>query len=195
MVAVACGIYDFTSAFKIEPYFFQPGALSQRRVENPKTISDLGSDTVRNMLVYKYVNEYFYVVPNSSDIVSRIKGVYPNGMPTTLRGMSANPAFDYWIKNQSKQIEELSSKGVMRTVTVKNISVGITGHLIVDYELKTWFNANDMYETPTATQGRIYMDVQYTPGVRDDTVALERLEKGMDAASVFKFKVINVEQE
>ena len=195
MVGAACIIYDTTNSSEIKPYFFQPNTLSQRRVDDPKTVSDLGDETVRNMLIYKYVNEYFYVVPNQKEIDSRIKGYYSPRTPTVLRGMSAKPAFDYWVKNESERIRELSSKGVMRTIDVKNISVGATGHLIVEYELKTWFTANDMYETPTITRGRMYMDVRYTPGTYQDTAALERLERGVDAASVFNFTVLNVEQE
>ncbi|MBQ0013205.1 MAG: hypothetical protein KBS86_01370 [Proteobacteria bacterium] len=195
LLVVACATYDMMGDAKIKPYFFQPTPLSQRRVEAPKTISDLGDTAIRNMLVYKYINEYFYVVPNPSDIETRIKGQYSNGMPTALRGMSTKSAFDYWVQHESKTIQDLSSKGIMRTIDVKNITVGATGHLIVDYELKTWFTANDMYAVPVTTRGRIYMDVRYTPGIQDDWTALRRLEHGMDAASVFKFMVVNVEQE
>lgn len=195
MVGVVCIVYDTADSSEIKPYFFQPNTLSQRRVDDPKTVADLGDEMVRNMLIYKYINEYFYVVPNQKEIDSRIKGTYPSGNSTVLRGMSAKPAFDYWVKNESEKIRELSARGIMRTIDVKNISVGATGHLIVEYELKTWFTANDMYETPTTTRGRMYMDVRYTPGTRQDTVALERLERGVDAASVFNFTVLSVEQE
>lgn len=211
MIVMAVTIYYAGNKSHTTTKFFSVNALQDERIENPKTTDDLGDIVVRNMLVEKYVTEYFYVIPDVQNVEQRIQGYYtklypckwclfdkdamhPKLITTPLYGMGT-PAFKQWKESEALKIEQLAKNGALRTVDVINIDVGETGYLIVDYELKTWFTGNNMYETPTTTKGRLYMDIEYTPGTKQTTETLQRLEDGWDAASAFNFAVRDVIQE
>ena len=176
-------IYDTGNRLHQTPHFFSVNALATERINEPKTLTELGDLTIRDMLIKKYVTEYFYVIPDTKNVEQRIKR------------HKTQPTWREWMEKQSDEIMELAKDGVMRTVNVTDIKNGDAGYLIVDYELKTWFTANDMNEVPTITRGRLYIYAQYTPGVDESFTNLNRLEKGYDAASVFNFAFGSVIQE
>lgn len=208
MIIVTVAIYDAGNKSHPTTKFFRVNALQEERIAKPKTSDDLGDIVVRDMLVKKYVTEYFYVIPDVKNVEQRMQGYYtklypckwclfdkdklrPKIIRTPLLGIGPT-AFNKWKESEALKIKQLAKKGVLRTVDVTNIEVGETGYLIVDYELKTWFTGNNMYETPTVTKGRLYMEIGYTPGTIQTAETLQHLEDGYDAASAFDFAVGNI---
>lgn len=211
MIVMAVTIYNAGDKSHTTTKFFSVNALQDERIKDPKTIDDLGDIVIRDMLVKKYVTEYFYVIPDVQNVEQRMQGYYTKLYPckwclfakdgmrsekiyTPLYGVGVS-AFNKWKESEALKIKQLAEKGVLRTVNVTNIDVGETGYLIVDYELKTWFTGNNMYETPTTTKGRLYMEIEYTPGTKQTAEILQRLEEGWDAATAFNFAVRDVIQE
>ncbi len=205
ILVVTVAIYDTGNKSYTTTKFFSVNALQYERIDEPKTTGDLGDIVIRDMLVKKYVTEYFYVIPDVKNVEQRMQDYYTKLFPckwclfdkdgmrpkiiiTPLYGVGVS-AFNKWKESEALKIKQLAEKGALRTVNVTSIEVGETGYLIVDYELKTWFTGNNIYETPTVTKGRLYMDVKYTPGTKQTAEILQRLEDGWDAATAFNFIV------
>ena len=182
-VVVSGAIYNIGNRLHQTPHFFSVNALALQRVDEPKTLTELGDLTIRDMLIKKYVTEYFYVIPDTQNVEQRIKR------------HKTQPAWQEWMEKQSDEIMKLAKDGAMRTVYVTDIKNGDAGYLIVDYELKTWFTANDMSEVPTTTRGWLYMAIEYVPGVDESFENLNILEGKRDAAYAFKFYVRDIIQE
>jgi hypothetical protein len=67
---------------------------------------------------------------------------------------------------------------------------------LVEYELKTWYNPNDMTTAPEITRGKMYISVQEgANGIQPVENVQTALEKGVDPAIVFTFQVNDVQFE
>ena len=85
-------IYDTGKKATVETFFFKPDDSFMQRPEVASP-SDLDSEELRNMLISRYITEYFYVIPNVENVTSRIDG------KTSLNFMSHPDVFSYWKKN------------------------------------------------------------------------------------------------
>ncbi len=189
-------IYDAGNVFNKninsanDVYFFQPDNNAIRRPGVPATDGVLGADKMREMLIAKYITEYFYATPDISDITRRKDGT------TSLYRMSARNVFNAWLQNVAPEIEDLAKSRALRTVSLVSVSPDASArYWVVEYELKTWTSPNDFAVMPETTRGTIYLGINYAPGMRDKMgkrSVEDYLESGGDPAAVFKFIVIDV---
>lgn len=190
---VSGAIYDAGTNLTIQPYFFQPNNLSERRVGKPLTAEEIGDSKFMDMLVRKYVNEYFYAAPDSENIAQRTRN------DSILARLSSAKVFDEWLTTEGQTIKKLAENKSLRTVRVIDelYKPKDSDYWIVNYELKTWPKPNDFSIIPETSRGTLYMKISYQPGMRTD-VSLETihnyLENGGDPAVVFQFIVLEVIQ-
>ena len=190
---VSGAIYDAGTNLTIQPYFFQPNNLSERRVGKPLTAEEIGDSKFMDMLVRKYVNEYFYAAPDSENIAQRTRN------DSTLARSSSAKVFDEWLTTEGQTIKNLAENKSLRTVRVIDelYKPKDSDYWILNYELKTWPKPNDFSIIPETNRGTLYMKILYQPGMRTD-VSLETihdfLENGGDPARVFQFQVQEVIQ-
>ena len=192
---LAAGIFDAGSSHTIDTYFFQTNARSSMRLGVPASASDLGDDKMRDMLIKKYVYEYFYVIPDKEDIARRTR---PG--ESTMARLSRGDVFNRWRDGEARVIEELATSGALRMVEVLNpiVKPADSDYWIVNYELKTWYAPNDLNEMPEISRGVILLDIYPATGgyteirqsVKDVGAALK---SGRDPATLFNFGVIGVE--
>ena len=143
------------------------------------------------MLISRYITEYFYVIPDVQNVEARIAGL------TSLDDMSAPDAFEYWVQNIAPEIREMAEQKKLRLVQLTNVekAAGEKNYWIVEYDLITWDKPNDMSVQPTITQGQVYLNLFYEPGMRTELrkQPIEQLlETGHDPAVAFRFGVWTV---
>ena len=189
----AGGIFDAGTNQRVYPYFFQPDNLSERRPGVPQTAEYMGDAQFFDLLVRKYVTEYFYAAPDPENIARRMS---PLG---ALARMSATSVFDEWKANQGVVIQNLAAKKSLRTVRIIDKIYQPNGgqYWVVNYELKTWEKPNDFSVAPVVTRGTMYMDIEYKMGMRTDyplDTIHNHLESGGELAAVFQFKVNRIIQ-
>lgn len=187
-VYFAGGIFDAGQKQTVRTYFFQPNNLSSMRPGVPQTADYMGESQFLNLLVQKYITEYFYASPDPENIARRTK---PNSM---LVKMSSPAVFEEWSNNEAEQIQKLAESKSMRVAHVIDEIFQPNGskYWVVNYELKTWEKPNDFSVEPTVTRGTMYMDITYEPGIKEgaDVNAIhDYLKEGGDMSSVFKFRV------
>ncbi|MCM1294135.1 MAG: hypothetical protein NC311_01055 [Muribaculaceae bacterium] len=177
----AGAIFDMAGKQSVETYFFQGNSFSDQRPGAPKTPKDLGDVKMFDMLVTKYVNDYFYVLPDMSNIEQR------QSPRSALDIMSAPDVFAQWKDNIAPQITEMANAGMLRTVSVTGIQRYGDYHA-VEYQLKTWHTPNDMDELPQIETGIIYLLVSDTPRVNDYIMENMHtvIERGRDLVIVFQ---------
>ena len=73
-------------------------------------MADLGADKIRQMLVEKYLTEYFYVIPDVANIEARMQS------NSTLARMSTPDVFRQWQELEGELILKLAEEGAFRTV-------------------------------------------------------------------------------
>ncbi|MBR4891806.1 MAG: hypothetical protein IKZ34_01310 [Alphaproteobacteria bacterium] len=181
-------IYDTSKKITIETFFFQPDDSFKRRPGVPASPTDLGADTVRNMLISRYITELFYAIPDEKNIVDRMAG------GTSLYKFSSDEAFDYWLQNIAPSIETLTKQNKLRLVQLTGVEQTTIekNYWIIDYDLITWEKPNDMSIAPTVTHGKLYLRLVYQAGMlitRDKKSVLDMLEAGTDPAAAFNFIV------
>lgn len=194
MLWLAGAIYDTSKRLTVDTYFFQPAPLAQDRMETPLTPEQLGPDTMRRMLVERFVTEYFYVIPDTADVQQRMKG----GM---LAKISSGTVYDKWLSNTAQQISQMASDGQLRTVRVTDMSLPADGqYWTVHYEMLTWTKPNDFSVAPTFSRGTMFIDLIYEPGFRPTQyrggpkLNIGRfLDNGGDPALIFKIMINNVD--
>ena len=189
----AGGIFDASVNQRVYPFFFQPNNLSSQRPGAPQTPEYIGDSEFRDMLVRKYITEYFFASPDAEDIAKRTSS---EGI---LSIMSSQGVFEEWLNNEAVTIQKLAEDKSMRTVKVidKIFQPNGSKYWVVNYELKTWEKPNDFSVAPTITRGTLYMDIYYEPGFpknADIEKIHNYLEEGGDPASVFDFKVNRIIQ-
>ncbi len=185
-------IYDAGEKYSIVPYFFQINNRSSMRPGAPLRPSEIGDAAVRDMLIKKYVVEYFYAIPDAENIARRTLGT------GTIARMSTLAVFNAWKDGEADTIQSLAEDKALRLVTVFDEIYKMddqSDYWIVEYELKTWLHPNDLGAAPVVTRGRMFLNIQYKPGIRKDmgkrTIG-EYLESGDDPAAVFRFRVDDV---
>ncbi len=187
------GIFDAGSNQTIFPFFFQPNNQSNQRPGVPQTPEYIGQTEFMDLLVRKYITEYFYAAPDMENIAQRTSSSGPIAL------MSAQSVFNEWSENEGQQIQELASNKSMRVARVidKIFQPNGSKYWVVNYELLTWEKPNDFSVLPTVTRGTMYMDITYQLGMRPNVsldVLHEYLEKGGDPAAVFNFTVNRIIQ-
>lgn len=186
-MVVGGAIYDTGAKTTVEPYFFQPNDYYAHRMGVPASPSDFGDAGMRERLIAKYITEMFYVIPDVTNAQGRVKG---NG---SLRSMSTRSAFEKWQRDIAPDVEKLAQQRALRTVSVDMITPQENSeYQIVQYELKTWKQPNNMAEEPEITRDVIYLKIAYKPGMwpeRQGKTIDKYLEDGGDPAAVFLFGV------
>ena len=85
-------------------------AAGNKSAGRPATVADLGADKIRQMLVEKYLTEYFYVIPDVANIEARMQS------NSTLARMSTPDVFRQWQELEGELILKLAEEGAFRTV-------------------------------------------------------------------------------
>lgn len=192
----AGAIYDAEKKYSIDTFFFEPASKSANRVAVPVSADDMPDNFLRDMIISRFVNEYFYVIPNSKNAENRAKFQDDAGNMTALRGLAGHAnVYEDWKKNVSPEIIRLAGKRALRTVQVVGFGESESGHLVVEYELRTWNSPNDVMSMPDVTRGVLYMNITKKPiRVLQTADALDRLKNDVDPVSAFTFGVLDVIQ-
>ena len=201
MLFLMSAIYDSVKKSSVETYFFQSNLLSEMRPGMPETVAQIGETTMREMLIKKYVNEYFYAIPDVENIAKR------SGRASIIARMSSPTVFSNWANTEADQIQKMAENKMMRTVEIDGeiYKPARSDFWVVPYILYTWDVSNDMDATPIVTHGTLLMDISFEMGIREtvggDTFdvgkylkhSYNRFESGYDPAVIFKFRVNNLE--
>lgn len=197
IVFLASAIYDTAPKVNAEVYFFQAENEYQKRISEPIAISDLSKDELRDVLLEKYLIEYFYAIPEAQNLEKR------KNRQTSLYPMSTAKVFNEWLENVFPEISELSARGALRTVRLISATETPTDtrgkpYWKVEYELKTWEKPNDFVAVPVITRGTLFMQISYSnkmmQTVRGQPV-LEYLESGKEPVAAFSFGIIDIATE
>ena len=194
MICVVSVIYDTNDKITVETYFFRTGLVANNQTDIPQTASQIGQGRLRDWLIQKFVKEYFYVVPDPADIALRTSKDY-----SVLKYMSSSNVFKEWEKSEFPNIRELASGGVMRTVRTFNNEIFKpegSDYWRVDYELKTWYNPNNVNEEPTITRGTMYIRLYNEDAIGQIKEPFADVQKllidGVDPAFALRFMVTDV---
>ena len=184
-------IYDTSQKMAIEPYFFQPDEHFAQRPGVPATSYELGEDVVRNMLIERFMTEYFYVIPDINDIMQRMTN------KSLLAYMSAADVFQNWLNNVAPTLQKMAEEKKLRLVQVTNVTQAENAqdYWIVEYDLITWDTPNDMSAVPTVTHGQLYLNLFSSPQMRQklyETPIEKLLEQGTDPIVALRFGVRSV---
>ncbi|MFQ6759917.1 MAG: hypothetical protein ACLRFM_00740 [Alphaproteobacteria bacterium] len=199
MVFFTAAIYDAESKNKIETYFFEPNNKSSDRIKIPVSPDNMTQNELREKIVEHILHEYFYVIPDEDNARMRVQEFRNTDGKIILLSpdaMAAPNVGKKWATTVGPEIMELAAKRGLRTVELLGVSESESGHLIVDYKLKTWNTPNDVMARPIETTGRLLLNVVNQPiTVRQTQEALERLQNGDDPVSAFTFRILDVVQE
>lgn len=184
-------IYDAGQRRVVDTYFFRPNNLSTDRPGELETASELGDTRMINMLISHYISEYFSVLPDGEYVQTHSAA---NGM---LANTSSKNVFSYWKSSIAPEIQNMATKGMMRTVNVVGdiTRPGNGDYWRADYELRTWQTPNNLATGPVVTKGTMFLRVSYEPGIRESVIKYgvrRRLSGGADPAGLFKFRVEEV---
>ena len=197
MLFLASAIYDSTKKSSVDTFFFQTNRLSEMRPGAPVTAAEIGETAMREMLIKKYVNEYFYAIPDRENIARRMT------RSSTLAWMSAPSVFNTWVQSEGETIATMADQKMMRLVDIDGeiFKPADSDYWVVPYVLYTWTNANDMESAPIITRGTLLLDVFFVPGTTDKFDIgkylkhdYNRFETRRDPATIFRFGVRNLEQ-
>ena len=197
LLFLASAIYDTGKRESINTYFFQTNEWSIQRPGEPVRALGMNETTLREMLIKKYVNEYFYAIPDTENIATRTLG------SSTLANMSSANVFNTWTNNMAKTIETMAENKMLRTVAIDGeIYKPADGdYWIVPYILKTWEKPNDMTIAPKITRGVLQMNIWFEPRFREIIDvgkvlkdSYNRFEARYDPAVIFRFRVNDLEQ-
>ncbi len=192
----AGAIFDTAEKLTIEPYFFQPDDLSSRRMGVPASPADLGENAMRELLIRRYVTEFFYVIPVEENIAQRME------KDSAMATMSSAAVFDSWLTNVAPQLQSMAADGKLRLVKFSNDpnDTGIikrpgSDYWEVEYSLHTWDTPNNLSAAPQVTRGTILLKVIEADGIRESIQEYgvhKYLDEGKDPATLFKFAVTEV---
>ena len=196
MLFVTSAIYDSASSSTVDTYFFQTDNLSKMRPGAPESPAEIGETAMREMLIKKYVNEYFYAIPDVENIAQRMRRT------STLARMSTPDVFNAWLDTTAEEIQALAEQKKMRTVEIDGeiYKPMDSDYWVVPYVLYTWETPNDMSAAPNVTRGTLLIDVFYAPGTQP-TIDIgnylkhsyNKFESGYDPAGIFRFGVMHLE--
>lgn len=193
-LCVTAAIFDAGQKYTIDTFFFQTNNLSHMRLGVPARPVDLGDAKIRDMLINKFVHEYFYVIPDMTNVQNRISGA------SALNSMASPAVFNKWKKDQAPKIQELAEAHALRRVRVIGPATkpADSDYWQVAYELETWAHPNDMFESPKITDGIMRMNIVPETGLiklRESKNIGKYLESGNDPAAIFKFRVLDLEYQ
>ena len=195
----AGAIYDAGQKHTIDTFFFEPNYKSAQRILPPVSANSMTDNFLREKIIARFVNEYFYVIPDTNNARMRVNGKNTDGTKTVLKGLTKykTAIFENWAKTVAPEIVSLADKKVLRTVRIMpEITESESGHLIVRYELKTWTKPNDVLARPETTFGELYLDTTKGPiHIEQTEEALQKLKQGNDPVSVFMYYVFDVAQK
>ncbi len=199
MLFMASAVYDTGVQETVSPYFFQTNELSTQRPGAPVLESEMGETAMREMLIKKYVTEYFYAIPDPDNINQRM------GNYSIIRQMSTPKVFDQWKNGEAVGIQSMSENLMMRTVEIAGeiYKPAESDYWVVPYVLRTWTVPNDMSAEPQITNGTLLMNILYEPGIRETTLDIGKYLKNSynkfgteyDPAIIFRFRVLDVERQ
>lgn len=198
MVFMSSAIYDTVPKITVDTYFFQRELDYHNRILEPVAASKFSDEKLRNMLIEKYLMEYFYVIPDEQYIKLR------ENRQTALWLMSSPRVFNNWRETIAPESAELAANGVLRTAQLVSATKTPTDgknipYWKIEYELKTWEKANDFLQKPKISHGTLFMQISYTKQimktVRTGKTVLEYLESGKDPAAAFSFGIIDIATE
>ncbi len=198
MIFATGAIYDVGTKVTPIPYFFQPNDFSSDRIGKPMTPAEFGSDKIRDMLVRRFISEYFYVIPDTENVSERTQ--YRSTNP--FARMTQKNVFDNWVANIAPQIKDMATSGVMRTVHFRDdlTDTGImydknTEYWTVDFDLYTWNTPNDFNVAPVITHHKMLMRFNFSMDMSDKIKSKgvhKHLDDGGDPADLFRINVTEV---
>jgi hypothetical protein len=204
MLFLTSAIYDSVRGTQIDTYFFQRNNYSAERTGAPETPGEIGETTMREMLIKKFVNEYFYVIPDAENIARRI-----SKSTSVLYKMASPAVFSAWQGGEAETIQDMADHRKMRIVEIDGEIFMPSGsdYWVVPYVLYTWDESNDMAAAPTVSRGQLLMNVSFEMGLRE-TVGGEPFDVGKylkdgyntfesanEPAAIFKFRVNDLEDK
>ena len=207
MLVLTTLVYRAHERSLIKTYVFQTNNSENYRgvLQN---INDISAVDLRNKLIKKYISEYFKVIPGDSN---------PTNRPI-LYTLSSGQAWDYWKTNEVPDIIKMSDTNMFRMAHIDDDGIAILNktdavdttqpvYYIVRYKTLTWSESNNMAITPFASQGTIYIEARFKPGIKDEKYIVgfdkqtnrtkhmtlrEYLESGNDPSGLFMFEVTNI---
>lgn len=202
MLFLASAIYDTGKQTSIKTYFFQTDNVSLMRPGEPVPVSELNETAIRDMLIKKYLTEYFYVIPDRNNIENRMVA------GSVLSRMSMPDVFEEWKNGEAETIKKMVERNEMRTANIDGTiyKKPDSDYWVVPYVLSTWKHPNDMSSAPILTRGTLLMNVWYAPGLREtldhDTFdvgkylkhSYNRFDNKYDPAIIFRFGVLDLER-
>lgn len=195
MVVVGGAIYDTASKKSIDTFFFQPANLSSRRIGDLKSFDELNDEDIRQMLVDKFITEYFYVIPDPNNIAARLGG------KIGLRWMTSPAVFTQWSETVGAEITQMADEHKMRMARLVEMELPEDSDKwwTLTYELTTWEHPNDLSHEPAVTTGTMYVKLQFEPGIRPQMYGEKFdlgkfLEQGGDPSLIFRFRIDDIEQ-
>jgi hypothetical protein len=192
---LSAAIYDVSKKTTIDSFFFQPNEFYADRLGTPETPLGLGKDVMRNMLIERFITEYFYVIPDIDNVKQR-----SDRKTSLMFKMSSSTVFSDWKKHIVPTLQKMAEEKKLRTASLTGITKAPNqaNYWIVDYDLKTWDKPNDFSVQPVVTHGQLYLKVAFTQGLRTK-LELKKgetiesiLESGVDPAAVFRIGIMAV---
>lgn len=194
MVVFGAAIYDTASQQTVDTFFFQPADLSSRRISAPASLDDLSDDKIREMLVDKFITEYFYVIPDLKNAEARLDG------DIGLNRMVSAEVFKEWVETTGTEISEMAAEKKMRIARLVTMELPTDSDnwWTLTYELVTWPVPNDLSHEPEITRGTMYISLKFEPDIRPTMYGEpfdfgKFLENHGDPSLIFRFLVDDVE--
>lgn len=197
----AGAIYDAEQKQQIDSFFFQIPSKAANRVNTPIPADSMPDSFLREIIIARFVNEYFYVIPDAKNAELRTNSELPRNTDGTVTPMGFLPIYksiyDKWLQNVAPEIVNMAEQKMLRTVRIfPGFTMSDSGHLIVKYELTTWTKPNDVLALPEVTQGELYMDVTKEPvHMESPQKVLYRLQtQKLEPVAAFNFYILDVIQ-
>ena len=191
-------VYRANERSGIKTYFFQMGNNANQRIGELQNINDISQNELRNKLIKKYVSEYFKVIPGDANVTER----------SILKSLSTNDVFYQWKEDEAKNITDMSNKNMFRIAKVQDGGIKlVTNSDDVDYKTSvvaekfyyeihydtlTWTQSNIMKAEPIYSQGVIYMEARFKPGINPNINIKKYLEEDKNPVELFMFEVTNI---
>jgi len=195
-------IFNGSDKVQIKSYIFQPALRSYERFSNLQAAKDINPTKLRDILVQKYVTEYFYVLPLEQNIKNRT-----SLQTAPLRYISTRTVFDSWLKTQAKTIEQMTTEKQFRTVEFPVNAIYVEDvpnkpnikKYTIKYITKTWPATNSIADNnqPIVEYKLLRLEALFTPDLKKETTSKKLkkdLNSGKDPVSLFNFVVTAIER-
>lgn len=201
IVVLTALIYRANERSSIKSYIFQVNDIAADRIGALQDIDKISAIDLRNKLIYKYVSEYFKVIPGETNANKH----------SILRQLSSTHAYNQWLKGEGTNIEKMAAKKMFRIVYVPNdgiVSINKPDnydyystknapeiYYMVRYETLTWSESNLMKIDPKIDHGVVYLRARFKPGIDPTKNVRSDLEKDNDPIGLFMFEVVSVDDK